>query len=96
MHHAHLRFIRAGHAEVLLSMLKSPSHELARRTLKLPDFVSGRRRSCEFDGLEDNSRQRAGMKTPHHRVAANGISTEYRGASWGGMLMMLFKVEVNL
>lgn len=49
-----------------------------------------------FDELGDNRHKRAEMKMAHHRVSGNGISTEYRGTGWGSMLMMLFKVEVNL
>lgn len=49
-----------------------------------------------FDKLRDNRHKRAEMKTPYHRVAANGISTQDRATGWASMLMMLFKVALNL
>lgn len=36
------------------------------------------------------------MKTPHHRVAANGISRQDGATGWASMLMMLSKVALNL
>lgn len=49
-----------------------------------------------FDKLGDNRHKRAEMKTPYHRVAANGISTQDRATGWASMLMMLFKVALNM
>lgn len=48
-----------------------------------------------FDELGDNRHKRAEQKMPHHRVAGNGIPAQYRGTSWRGMLIMLFKVAVK-
>lgn len=49
-----------------------------------------------FDELGDNRHKRADVKTPHQRMAANGISMQDGATGWACMLMMLFKVVLKV
>lgn len=87
--------ICARHADVLLSVVKSPS--AARFVPKCGLILfQDRGGTPVLDELGDNRPKRAEMKMPHHRVAANGNSAERRGTSWRSMLIMLFKLVVTL
>lgn len=91
----HLAFWHLYVLGILLSMVKSPS--AARFVPKCGLILfQDRGGTPVLDELGDNGPKRAKMKMPHHRVAANGNSTERRGTSWRSMLIMLFKLVVTL